>query len=195
MPTACAQGLEGPTVLDRESTLLCSIPFPSRGVWLPEPSLSVDLKVAGLEFEKRRFTETKRHKLTAPIPRCVNKENSRSLSFHLRDKLQHTIVDKAEPLLWCLSCWVRIGKDIIDHMLSDSWDYFRWIARGKKNKKADIKSSEAMTGHQEGKKSFGFTSRCSEVILLFENTQAFVTSCTSQFSVDTTSCNLLKCTS
>ncbi|EYB84903.1 hypothetical protein Y032_0308g2060 [Ancylostoma ceylanicum] len=45
----------GPTVLDRESTLLCSMPFPSRAIRLPDSIPSVDSKIATLELAVQRI--------------------------------------------------------------------------------------------------------------------------------------------
>ncbi|EYC14467.1 hypothetical protein Y032_0040g223 [Ancylostoma ceylanicum] len=83
----------GPTVLDRQSTITSSMPFPARGIKLPKPSSEVDSRIASLEMAIERIylnetTQAYRIDLTPSEQRGITK------LLRSKDRLRYTIGDK-----------------------------------------------------------------------------------------------------
>ncbi|EYC06348.1 hypothetical protein Y032_0076g1010 [Ancylostoma ceylanicum] len=109
----------GPTVLDRESTLLCSMPFLSRGIRRPCSIPSADLKVASLELAIQRIykneaTQKYRSNLT-----MIERRGFKKL-IRLKDRLRYTIGDKCGSFVVVPQ---SLDKEIANQMLFDSTTY------------------------------------------------------------------------
>ncbi|EYC36738.1 hypothetical protein Y032_0862g2743 [Ancylostoma ceylanicum] len=109
----------GPTVLDRESTLVCSMPFPPRGIRLPESTPTVDSKIASLELAIRGIYQNE-----AAQPHYTNLTSTEQRSFkkllRLRSELRCTIGDKCGSFVVMP---LSLHKDIIKYKLSDASNY------------------------------------------------------------------------
>ncbi|EYC45226.1 hypothetical protein Y032_0435g1417 [Ancylostoma ceylanicum] len=88
----------GPTVPHRQTTILSSMPFPSRGIRLPEPAPEVESRIANLELAIHRIyvseaTKTYRCNLTRTEQRGLTK------LLRCKDRLRFTIGDKCSSFV------------------------------------------------------------------------------------------------
>ena len=83
----------GQTVLDRQSTLLSCMPFPSRGIRHPEPATEFEPKIADLQIAIKRIYETEASKPYRPNLTRTERKGLRK-ALQLKKTLRYTVGDK-----------------------------------------------------------------------------------------------------
>ncbi|EYC15205.1 hypothetical protein Y032_0037g3382 [Ancylostoma ceylanicum] len=109
----------GATVLDRESTLLCSMPFPSRGIRLPDSTPNVDSKLASLELAIKKVYQNEATQLYRSNLTISEERGFRKL-IRLKDKLRFMVGDKCGSFVVVPQ---SLDKNIINQTLSDATTY------------------------------------------------------------------------
>ncbi|EYB91799.1 hypothetical protein Y032_0202g1797 [Ancylostoma ceylanicum] len=109
----------GPTVLDRQSTVISSMPSPARGIKLPKPSSEVDSRIASVEIAIQRIylsetTQAYRTNLTPSEQRGITK------LLRSKDRLRYTVGDKCGSFVVMPQ---SMDKNITNRALSDSSTY------------------------------------------------------------------------
>ncbi|EYC25441.1 hypothetical protein Y032_0012g1894 [Ancylostoma ceylanicum] len=109
----------GPTVLDRESTLLCLMPFPPRGIRRPCSIPSVDSKVEILELAMRRIYKNEATQKYQSNLTMIEQRGFKKL-IRLKDRLRYMIGDECGSFVVLPQ---SLDKEIVNQMLSDSTTY------------------------------------------------------------------------
>ncbi|EYC10986.1 hypothetical protein Y032_0053g2410 [Ancylostoma ceylanicum] len=109
----------GHTVLDRESTLLCSMPFQSRRIRLPDATPAVDSKIAGLELAIQRIYQNEASQTYHSNLTKDEREGFRKL-LRLKHKLRYMVGDKCGSFVVMPQ---SLDKEVVNNMLSDSTTY------------------------------------------------------------------------
>ncbi|EYB89999.1 hypothetical protein Y032_0224g2699 [Ancylostoma ceylanicum] len=109
----------GPTVLDRQSTIVSTKPFPAKGIRLPRPTPEIDSRIAALEIAIQKIysseaTKIYRSNLTPSEQKGIAK------LFRSKDRLRYTIGDKCSSFVVMPQ---SMDKIITNNVLSDSTTY------------------------------------------------------------------------